>query len=270
MPDWDDEHPEQAAGGEDAAPEEEELSAAAGEPPEGGEPEAFPEWELEDAQWSAAGGEGAPPEPSGGEAEAAGAEAAEEEAGGEEASGEDLLAALVAEIDAEVEATLREDADRGGAEEEAGEGDRYVVFDLDGSHYAVPIDNITEVGTVPEITPLPNVPPWLKGVTNLRGDILSVTDLRGFLGLEPAPQPEAGRLLVARSLADGMAAGLLVDRVAGMLSIPTGGVGEPAAPIEDRVAEYLAGVFRGEEHLIGVLDLERMLQAPEFREFEPA
>ncbi|HXU44077.1 MAG TPA: chemotaxis protein CheW, partial [Thermoanaerobaculia bacterium] len=63
--------------------------------------------------------------------------------------------------------------------------ERSVVFLLGATRCAVPIDRVLEIGDVPAITPVPNVPAWVRGVANLRGDILAIVDLGAYVGLPP-------------------------------------------------------------------------------------
>jgi hypothetical protein len=74
-----------------------------------------------------------------------------------------------------------------------------VAFTLGGSGCAFPAEYALEVGQIPKITPVPNVPDWLAGVANRRGDILSVVDLRAFLELNKANRSAEGQLIVARA-----------------------------------------------------------------------
>ena len=77
--------------------------------------------------------------------------------------------------------------------------ERFVLLSIASAHYAVPETFVTELDRVPAITPVPRVPAWLRGVTSVRGDILSVVDMRLFLGLEAAA-PHSTRMLVVRLL----------------------------------------------------------------------
>ncbi len=89
---------------------------------------------------------------------------------------------------------------------------RFVLLSIASTHYAVSEAYVTELERVPRITPVPRVPPWLRGVTNLRGDIVSVIDMRTFLGLE-AHSPQSARILVVRLPDDPFSTGLIVDAV---------------------------------------------------------
>ena len=80
---------------------------------------------------------------------------------------------------------------------DASQGDRYVLLSIASAHYAVLEAFVTELERIPKITPVPRVPAWVRGVTNLRGDVLSVVDMRTFLGLDPTSSHSA-RMLVVR------------------------------------------------------------------------
>jgi purine-binding chemotaxis protein CheW len=146
--------------------------------------------------------------------------------------------------------------------------ERYLLFLLHGRLYAVAIPHVLEVGRLPAITPLPNVPAWLRGVINLRGEILSVIDVRTFLGLEEGHYSETSRMLVVKTLGDDMTTSLVVDQVKGFVQLPRTSVQTTALSLEDKVAPYLTGVCEYGDQTLAVLDLERFLLSPEVRQFE--
>ena len=197
----------------------------------------------------------------------------------------DPLGELIAAIDAELGAAA--DGPAAAAPEPAAPERRHLLFSLAGTRYAVRLDHLVELGLPPATAMLPNVPSWLRGVANLRGDILAVVDLAEFFGLEPAapaagsPAAAAGspaaatgspaavaRLLVVRAGRDEVTAGLLVDGVHGLVGLEP--PRPPTAEVADRVAPYLTGVSEHQDRLVAVLDLERFFASPEVRLFEPA
>ena len=150
---------------------------------------------------------------------------------------------------------------------DAAHGQRYVLLSIASAHYAVPEAFVTELDRVPKITPVPRVPAWVRGVTNLRGDILSVIDMRTFLGLE-APASHTARLLVVRLLNEEFATGLVVDGVERIVAIPPDQITPPESSLEGPLAPYLSGMCVIEERLVAVLDLDRLLRSPDIRQFE--
>jgi len=147
----------------------------------------------------------------------------------------------------------------------SGQG-RYVLFSLATTEYAVPIESVSEIGRPLKVTWVPNVPDWVLGVANLRGDVLSIVDLAAFLNIQAPTQPTTGRMLVAHSQLADMAAGLIVDRVNGIRNLPGDQIIPPTAPIADRVAPYLRGVCEYEGHLLVVLDLDQLLLSSEMQQ----
>jgi purine-binding chemotaxis protein CheW len=148
--------------------------------------------------------------------------------------------------------------------------DRHVVFTSAGSAYAVLETSVTEAGRIPKITRVPRVPEWVRGVTSLRGEVLSVLDLRVFLGLEPTSL-HTGRLLVVRLAPredDELSLGLLVDSVDQIASVPRDDLRPPASPLEGALAPFVTGVARLGERLVAALDLDALLGSADIRQFD--
>ncbi len=144
---------------------------------------------------------------------------------------------------------------------------RFVLFTVASTCYAVSETFVTEIRRVPKITGIPQTPVWLRGVTNLRGDILSAVDLRAFLGLE-ATSPHTGRMLIVRLLDEDFAVGLLVDAVDQIVTLQADEVRPPASPLEGPLAPFLTGVCVVRERLVVVLDLGRLLRSSDIRQFD--
>ena len=149
---------------------------------------------------------------------------------------------------------------------EPDQAERFVLFSIAAAHYAVAESFVTELDRVPAITPVPRVPAWLRGVASLRGDILSVVDLRIFLGLEPTPA--AGRMLVLRLPAEDFSLALLVDAVDGIVTFDEEAVHPPASTLEGPLAPFLSGMSVVGDQLIAVLDLDRFLRSSDIRQFD--
>ena len=147
---------------------------------------------------------------------------------------------------------------------------RYVLFSVAGAHYAVPQPHVTELDRVPAFTFVPNVPDWVRGITNRRGDILSVVDTRTLLGIERLAAG-SGRMLVVRLLDDSCSLGLLVDEVHQIVSVPPDEVRLPGPGLDGPLAPFLAGLVELDQRTVAVLDLDRFLRSPLLRQFdEPA
>jgi chemotaxis signal transduction protein len=203
-----------------------------------------------------------------------------------EAESSHLLDELIASIDAEIQHIFGSGTtavrDARAMPNLRRDQEQFVIFKLAGAEYAAPAVNIREVGEIKTLTPVPNVPQWLLGVTNLRGDILSVVDLRTFLDLdqpaevesewEPSSAPGGPReMLIVHPRRDPslISTGLLVDEVSDIRYLPSDRITEPAAPIEHQIAPYLRGVYDLDGRLLIMLDFERLLLSREMQQFEP-
>ena len=132
-----------------------------------------------------------------------------------------------------------------------------VTLELGGEWYAVPIAMVREVVRVGDITRVPNAPPHIRGVMNLRGRILPVVELRTRLGLAPLDPTPAARVVVAE--VRGRLLGYLVDGVAKVARIGEGSVTAPPDEVVRGSGEAITGIARQGERLLLLLELERIL-----------
>jgi len=97
---------------------------------------------------------------------------------------------------------------------------QYLTFLLDGQVYGVPIVQVQEIRGWMSVTPLPNSPPYIKGVLNLRGTIIPVIDLRVRFKL-PFRSYDALTVIVVVNIRDRLA-GLVVDSVSDVIDVGAG------------------------------------------------
>jgi len=133
-----------------------------------------------------------------------------------------------------------------------------VTFLLEREAYGVPVHRVREVIRVGEMTRVPQAPEHVRGVTNLRGRILPVVELRSRLGLTPAVVTPKSRIVVTE--AHGRILGLLVDAVLQVTRIPADTVQPPPEDIMTPQADWLAGVVRRPDRLLILLELDAVLQ----------
>jgi hypothetical protein len=75
---------------------------------------------------------------------------------------------------------------------------RYVLTGMGSLRLALPLDGLAEVGPLPKITPLPNLPSWILGIVNVRSEIIPVIDLAEFLDLPGQNGQGAEQLVTLR------------------------------------------------------------------------
>jgi purine-binding chemotaxis protein CheW len=140
---------------------------------------------------------------------------------------------------------------------------QFVTFNVAGEMFAVPMAPVQEIIRVPEVARLPLAPAALDGLSNLRGRVLPIVNLRRLFQTDERPHDDATRALVINL---GQPLGFVVDRVASVVSVEPGEI-EPADAIQSIVqADYLTGVINrpaagdGQRQLLLVLDFQRLVE----------
>jgi len=138
-------------------------------------------------------------------------------------------------------------------------GEQNLVFSLSDCELAVKAELVQGVERLGEITSVPNVVPWVRGVVNLRGSIVSVVDLRMFLGLEGVSYTPRTRLLSLQYKE--MLICLVVDGVSEMLPIPASVIinGNVRQAIPPWAIPYASGTALLANRLMVILDVPRLL-----------
>lgn len=137
-----------------------------------------------------------------------------------------------------------------------------VVFDLDKEEYAVPIDELKEIIKIPEITPLPSAPEFIKGILNLRGKIVVVIDLEKRFNLNRENKIPSTHIIISE--VEGNSFGIIVDKVSEVLRVPISAVKPSPSLVSTKIhADYLKGVVVLDNRLIILLDLVKLLQEQE-------
>lgn len=132
-----------------------------------------------------------------------------------------------------------------------------VVFQLGEELYGADIAVVREVGPMQRVTRVPRTPRYIEGVTNLRGRVIPVIDLRRRLGLAVTPFTKQTRIAVAEL--EGGQVGMIVDSVQEVLRIPSTAVEPPTGLVSKLDAESITGVAKVDDRLIVLLDLAHVL-----------
>ncbi|NBA96634.1 chemotaxis protein CheW [Pseudomonas sp. R5(2019)] len=128
--------------------------------------------------------------------------------------------------------------------------------------YVAPMGEIAEVLHEPRLSAIPGVKPWVMGVSNLRGRLLPVFDLCGFLGHELSSQRRQRRVLVLDH--NDIFAGLMVDEVQGLQHFKLDSlVMTPPPGLPAAIAPFVQGYFQREQ-VWGVFSSFALAQAPDF------
>ncbi len=134
-----------------------------------------------------------------------------------------------------------------------------LLFRLDEEWYAVKVSDVREIFQEYTVTPIPCVPGFILGVVNIRGEIISVTDVAVLMGLDPAAagSDEAPAIVIKN---DEATTAMVVDEIGDIVEVPVDGVEPPLSIIDRAQAEYVAGSVYIEGRLIGLFNTNTILQ----------
>jgi purine-binding chemotaxis protein CheW len=136
---------------------------------------------------------------------------------------------------------------------------QYATFFVGGALLGLDISIVQEINRNMVLTRVPHGPPCVRGVMNLRGEVVTVLDLRFLLGLPPSEPTSHSRNIIVKC--DGELVGVWVDRVADILSLSSSDVLPPPSNLSGVHARYVRGVYQQPESLVMIVDPKEILQA---------
>jgi purine-binding chemotaxis protein CheW len=148
--------------------------------------------------------------------------------------------------------------DHSGRSGPVGGDQEYLTFNAAGQEYGVGILSVREIRGWSSETPLPNTPVAVRGIINLRGQVVPIYDLRIRLGAEPST-PTATHVVIIVEAASGFY-GLLVDSVSDILSLAERelqGIPETGLSME---GAFVTALLAREERMVSLLDLDLLVR----------
>jgi purine-binding chemotaxis protein CheW len=143
----------------------------------------------------------------------------------------------------------------------AADGSQYLTFTLGQEEYGLEILKVQEIKGYSAITPIPNTPPYIKGVMNLRGTVIPVVDLRSKLSMSEAEYNQFTVIIVVTVGTKVM--GLIVDAVSDVLNIPKSDIQATPDFGAQVDARFINGMAKAGEKLVVLLDIEKVLGGEE-------
>lgn len=137
-----------------------------------------------------------------------------------------------------------------------------VGFRLGAQRLVAPLDEVTEILTCPMLSPIPHTKSWVRGIANVRGNLLPVMDLGGFLGRHSALVTRLTRVLVIQQ--DGVLAGLLVDEVSGMRHFLDEERVEAPGDVGEELQPFVSGAFNRDESIWLLFSMRALARHPQF------
>jgi purine-binding chemotaxis protein CheW len=132
----------------------------------------------------------------------------------------------------------------------------FVTLFVDGSCYGIEVGLVRETLDHMPITPAPLAPPAVRGIINLRGEIVTVVDLACQLGRCEERSEDRGNMHVIAEIGD-QAISFLVDDVGDVLEVAEDQFAPPPATLSDSARDLITGAYKLDDHLLLVLDAAR-------------
>jgi purine-binding chemotaxis protein CheW len=150
-------------------------------------------------------------------------------------------------------------------EQEAVMRQQYLTFFLADEEYAVNIQKVKEIIEYSSITKVPKVPRWIRGVINLRGNVVPVVDLAVRFGLDERPTTKTTCIVIVEVQQDteNTIMGVIADAVNQVIELNTQDIEEPPAFGTRVRLEYLAGMGKLGKKFALILNIDRVLSATE-------
>ena len=136
-----------------------------------------------------------------------------------------------------------------------------VVFDLNSELFGVNIAVVESIIKMQPITQMPHAPSFVEGVTNLRGKVLPVINLRIRFGLAPQQTDKNSRIIVVS--VDGTEMGMIVDGVSEVLTLHEEAVEATPAITTTVDSTFITGIAKVDQRLVILLNLEKILTVQE-------
>ncbi len=138
-----------------------------------------------------------------------------------------------------------------------------VAFRLGEMRLVTPLDHVLEILPPPALSPVPGVKHWLKGVANVRGNLITIVDLPEYFGKPPVFRDPDARMMIMNI--PGFNTGLLVNEVLGLRHFDAEMGRQDLSGLDDPVLVHLNGAFLRDNVLWGIFDMKSLAESPAFK-----
>ena len=179
---------------------------------------------------------------------------------------------LITEIDNEIAPpldaiTIKEEISPNLVEAPTDLKNQYILLSLEKTHFALPLSCALEIGRHPVITPLPNLPNWVLGISNIRGEIISFINLKAFLEISSTGTRSERRFLIINN--QDLKVGIIADSILGILSLNKINIDLQRSPYrKGEIANFIKGVAISGEMPINILDVDKLLSCERMTQFK--
>ncbi|GAB4282865.1 MAG: chemotaxis protein CheW [Coriobacteriia bacterium] len=135
-----------------------------------------------------------------------------------------------------------------------------LLFRLGEEWYAFLIEQVLEIYNEYRIAPIPRVPEFILGVINIRGEIVSVTDIARLMRVSSSESDARGEQSAIVVTNDTCTSAVVVDEIGDIIEVPAGSIEPPLAVVDKSQSEWVSGSVYVEGRLIGIINLDKVLE----------
>ena len=136
-----------------------------------------------------------------------------------------------------------------------------ILFNLGDTLYGIPIEQVSEINRLEEITPLPKAPQFIEGVINLRGNVVPVIDLRKRFGMKQVERTNKNKIIIL--FIGKRLFGIIVDSVHEVITLTEDNI-EPSLPTASGLkAEFINSIGKYNDKLIIILEITQIVTSTE-------
>ena len=139
-----------------------------------------------------------------------------------------------------------------------------IGFRLGDAQLVAPMGEVGEILEYPDLTRVPSAMAWVKGIANIRGSLLPIMDLNGFICGDLTRLQRRSRVLVMRR--GGLNCGLLVDEVMGLRHFFEEEKLSVVEDVADKLHTFVEGAYRQGEQIWGIFSMRKLAENPQFME----
>ena len=141
-------------------------------------------------------------------------------------------------------------------------GSRFLEFNIGKEKYGVELLTVIEVISIPETTPLPNSPRYIRGIMNLRGQIITVVDLRTKLNIDPLENQSESATIIVK--VNNIQVGVIVDSINKVINVNSHELAEIVSTTKNKNSKFINSIWKSpEDYLVFLLNFEKLLDLEE-------
>lgn len=137
-----------------------------------------------------------------------------------------------------------------------------IAFRIGGSRLITSMSDVKEILELPEVTMVPGVKSWVVGVANVRGSLLPIMDMKGFLLGDNIKQRHKGRVIVIDY--KGFNTGMVVEEIFGLRHFRDIDIANDAPEVDDSISPYIEHVYKEDDARWPVFSFDRLAQDKRF------